>query len=102
MAINVYYLMSRFIKLLLHGHFEVVGIVFLGILGFSGMGLYVAGIAYLVFRKNKEATHLLALTTPESRQTETGQQGTGSMYHLEREDIMSMQLPQKRSTEDID
>ncbi|TQD95609.1 hypothetical protein C1H46_018757 [Malus baccata] len=102
MAINVYYLMSRFIKLLLHNHFKVVGIVFLGMLGFSGMGLYLAGIAYLVFRKNKEATHLLALTTPESRQTETGQQGTGSMYHLEREDIMSMQLPQKRSTEDID
>lgn len=102
MAINVYYLMSRFIKLLLHSHFKVVGIVFLGILGFSGMGLYLAGIAYLVFRKNKEATHLLALTTPESRQTETGQQGPGSMYHLEREDIMSMQLPQKRSTEDID
>nr|QJW82749.1 natural resistance-associated macrophage protein 1 [Malus hupehensis var. mengshanensis] len=102
MAINVYYLMSRFIKLLLHNHFKVVGIVFLGMLGFSGMGLYLAGIAYLVFRKNKEATHLLALTTPESRQTETGQQGTGSMYHLEREDIMSMQLPQKRSTENID
>ncbi|BBG99195.1 NRAMP metal ion transporter 6 [Prunus dulcis] len=76
MAINVYYLIS--------------------------MGLYLAGIAYLVFRKNKEATHLLALTTPESRQLANEQQGNASMYCLAREDIVSMQLPQRRSTEDFD
>ncbi|ONI16428.1 hypothetical protein PRUPE_3G097800 [Prunus persica] len=102
MAINVYYLISRFIKLLLHSHFKVLAVVFLGILGFSGMGLYLAGIAYLVFRKNKEATHLLALTTPESRQLANEQQGNASMYCLAREDIVSMQLPQRRSTEDFD
>ncbi|CAL9010863.1 unnamed protein product [Prunus brigantina] len=102
MAINVYYLISGFIKLLLHSHFKVLAVVFLGILGFSGMGLYLAGIAYLVFRKNKEATHLLALTTPESRQLANEQQGNASMYSLAREDIVSMQLPQRRSTEDFD
>ncbi|XP_021821838.1 metal transporter Nramp6-like isoform X1 [Prunus avium] len=102
MAINVYYLISGFIKLLLHSHFKVLAVVFLGILGFSGMGLYLAGIAYLVFRKNKEATHLLALTTPESRQLAIEQQGNASMYCLAREDIVSMQLPQRRSTEDLD
>ncbi|XP_008228792.1 PREDICTED: metal transporter Nramp6-like [Prunus mume] len=102
MAINVYYLISGFIKLLLHSHFKVLAVVFLGILGFSGMGLYLAGIAYLVFRKNKEATHLLALTTPESRQLANEQQGNASMYCLAREDIVSMQLPQRRSTEDFD
>ncbi|XP_024185384.1 metal transporter Nramp6 isoform X2 [Rosa chinensis] len=97
MAINVYYLMSGFIKILLHSHFELVGVVFLGILGFSGMTLYLAGIVYLVFRKNKEAPHLLALTTPESREMANAQLGC-----LAREDIVSMQLPQRRSTEDID
>lgn len=102
MAINVYYLINGFIKLLLHSHFKVLAVVFLGILGFSGMGLYLAGIAYLVFRKNKEATHLLALTTPESRQLANEQQGNASMYCLAREDIVSMQLPQRRSTEDFD
>lgn len=102
MAINVYYLISGFIKLLLHSHFKVLAVVFLGILGFSGMGLYLAGITYLVFRKNKEATHLLALTTPESRQLANEQQGNASMYSLAREDIVSMQLPQRRSTEDFD
>ncbi|KAM5578560.1 metal transporter Nramp6 [Rosa sericea] len=97
MAINIYYLMSGFIKILLHSHFELVGVVFLGILGFSGMTLYLAGIVYLVFRKNKEAPHLLALTTPESREMANAQLGC-----LAREDIGSMQLPQRRSTEDID
>ncbi|XP_062007988.1 metal transporter Nramp1-like [Rosa rugosa] len=97
MAINIYYLMSGFIKILLHSHFELVGVVFLGILGFSGMTLYLAGIVYLVFRKNKEAPHLLALTTPESREMANAQLGC-----LTREDIVSMQLPQRRSTEDID
>ncbi|KAL6134235.1 hypothetical protein ACLB2K_066467 [Fragaria x ananassa] len=96
MAINIYYLMSGFIKILLHGHFEPVGIVFLGILVFSGMTLYLAGIAYLVFRKNKEAPHLLALTTPESREMANAQPGC-----LPRDDILSMQLPQRRSTEDL-
>lgn len=97
MAINIYYLMSGFIKILLHTHFKLVGVVFLGILGFSGMTLYLAGIAYLVFRKNNETPHLLALTTPESRETENEQPGC-----LAREDIVSMQLPKRRSTEDID
>ncbi|KAL5576120.1 hypothetical protein UlMin_017819 [Ulmus minor] len=101
MAINIYYLMTGFIKLLLHNHLPLVAVVFVGILGFSGMAAYLAGIAYLVFRKNKKATHLLSLTTPESRQMADEQSGA-SMYCLPREDIVSMQLPQRRSVEDVD
>ncbi|EXB50420.1 Metal transporter Nramp6 [Morus notabilis] len=100
MAINIYYLMTGFIKLLLH--LQIVAAVFLGIFGFSGMAVYLAGIAYLVFRKNKEATHLLAFTMPESRQMTANEQSNASMYCLPREDIVSMQLPQRRSTVDVD
>lgn len=98
MAINIYYLATGFINILLHGHLKVVEVVFLGIFGFSAMALYLAAIAYLVFRKNKEATHLLALTTPESRQMANESADT-LMHNLPREDIVSMQLPQIRSTE---
>lgn len=104
MAINIEYLVTKFIHFLLHGHLKLVAVVFLGIVGFSGIAVYLAGIAYLVFRKNKEATHLLALTTPECRQMAAEhEQGNASMYSLPREDIVSMQLPQKRSTgDDVD
>ncbi|KAF2321491.1 hypothetical protein GH714_000094 [Hevea brasiliensis] len=99
-SINIYYLATGFIKILLNGHLEVVAVVFLGIFGFSAMAVYLAAIAYLVFRKNKEATHLLALTTPESRQMANESCDT-SMHCLPREDIVSMQLPQRRSTEEV-
>lgn len=101
MAINIYYLITAFIKLLLHSHLQTVAAVFLGIFGFSGMAVYLAGIAYLVFRKNKEATHLLAFTTPESRQMAANEQNNASMLCLPREDIVSMQLPKRRSNEDV-
>ncbi|KAK7325294.1 hypothetical protein VNO77_29454 [Canavalia gladiata] len=101
MTINIYYLITRFIKLLLRGHIKIVAKVFLGILGFSGMAVYLAGITYLVLRKNKEATHLLALTAPENQQM-ANEQGNGSIYCLPREDIVSMQLPQRSSPADLD
>ncbi|KAL2332521.1 hypothetical protein Fmac_020102 [Flemingia macrophylla] len=101
MAINIYYLITGFIKLLIHSHLKVVVKVFLGILGFSGMAIYLAGITYLVLRKNTEATHLLALTAPENQQM-TNEQGNGSIYSLPREDIVSMQLPQRSSPADLD
>ncbi|XP_004486618.1 metal transporter Nramp1 isoform X2 [Cicer arietinum] len=101
MVINIYYLMTGFIKLLLHSDIEMVAKVFLGILGFSGMALYLAGIGYLVLRKNKEGAHLLALTAPESQQM-ANQQVNGSIYSLPREDIVNMQLPQRSSPADLD
>ncbi|KDP41977.1 hypothetical protein JCGZ_26995 [Jatropha curcas] len=100
MSINVYFLATGFIKLLLHGHLKVVAAVFLGIFGFSAMALYLAAIAYLIFRKNKGATPLLALTTPEAREMAIGC-GDTSVHDLPREDIVNMQLPQTRSTEDV-
>lgn len=95
MAINIYYLLTSFIKLLLHSRHLIVAKVFLGILGVLGMAVCMAGIAYLVFHKNnKGATHLLALNnTPQGQEMES-EQGNGLIYSLPREDIVSMQLPQ--------
>ncbi|KAL2617708.1 hypothetical protein AAZV13_08G202700 [Glycine max] len=102
MGINIYYLLTSFVKLLLHVHLKIVTKVFLGILGFSGVTLYMGGIAYLVFRKNKKTTHFLAFRTSEEQQV-ANEQGDISMYNLPREDIVSMQLPQNsRSPTDID
>ncbi|XP_031273561.1 metal transporter Nramp6-like [Pistacia vera] len=98
MSINIYYLVTSFIKFLFHGPLKLVEAIFLGIFGFSAIAVYLAGVAYLVFRKNKEATHLLALTTDESRHTSNGS-GNASMYTLPREDIACMQLPQRRGTD---
>ncbi|KAF2321492.1 hypothetical protein GH714_000111 [Hevea brasiliensis] len=46
-------------------------------------------------------THLLALTAPESQQMANESRDT-SMHNLPREDIVNMQLPQRRSTEEVD
>ncbi|XP_048140443.1 metal transporter Nramp6-like isoform X2 [Rhodamnia argentea] len=100
MGINIYYLVTGFIKLLLNSHLKLGAKVFCGILGFSGIAVYLAGILYLVIRKNKEASHILALTSAESRQSDNGQ-GDASMHGLPREDIVSMQLPQ-RTPADLD
>ncbi|XP_074325080.1 metal transporter Nramp1-like [Apium graveolens] len=101
MGINIYFLVDMLISGLVHSPLKIVAKVFCGILGFSGMLLYLAGIAYLILRKNKEASHLLALTTPESRQM-TNEAGNASVYSLPREDIVSMQLPQRTTTTDIE
>nr|QCQ78393.1 nramp [Citrus junos] len=95
MIINVYYLATSFIKFLFHGNLKLVEVVFLGIFGFSAMAVYLAGVAYLVLRKNKEASHLLALTTHENQHS-TNESGNASLYSLPREDIASMQLPSRR------
>ncbi|XP_022723909.1 metal transporter Nramp1 isoform X2 [Durio zibethinus] len=101
MGINIYYLVTSFIHLLLHSHWKLVAVVFLEIFGFSGVAIYLAAIAYLVFRPTKESTQLLALTTPESRQMVNDSSST-SVCRVPREDIVSMQLPQRSPTEDID
>ena len=66
------------------------------------MAVYLAGIAYLVLRKNKKATNLLALTAPESQQISNEQGNNVPIYCLPREDIVSMQLPQRSSPVDLD
>ncbi|CAI0420772.1 unnamed protein product [Linum tenue] len=97
MAINLYYLVTGFIDILFHGHLKLAASIPLGIVGFAGMGLYLAAIGYLVFRKNKESSHLLALTTPEAQGTSNGA-GDGSVDNLPREDIVRMQLPERRDS----
>ncbi|GAB4850591.1 Metal transporter Nramp6 [Ancistrocladus abbreviatus] len=101
MGINIYFLSSSFIKLLLHSHLKLASAILFGIFGFSGMLVYLAGIAYLVFRKNKETTPLLVLTAPEIERTTNGS-ATRTDLSLPREDIVSMQLPQRRADVDVD
>ncbi|KAF3587828.1 hypothetical protein F2Q69_00026823 [Brassica cretica] len=79
MGINIYYLVSSFIKLILHGHMKLVAVVFLGILGFSGIVIYLAAIGYLVLRKNRESsTHCLPSSNSQTAET------------LPREDTVNM------------
>ncbi|XP_056864150.1 metal transporter Nramp6 [Raphanus sativus] len=77
MGINIYYLVSSFIKLILHGHMKLVAIVFLGIIGFSAIAIYLAAIGYLVLRKNIESS---TLASNNSQTADT----------LPREDIVNM------------
>ncbi|KAJ4977109.1 hypothetical protein NE237_002215 [Protea cynaroides] len=94
MAINIYFLATSFIKLLLHSGLKVVVVVFAGIFGFSGMLVYLAGIAYLVIRKNKEVTPLLPLDEPQMEQR-FNNLNNGSLCSPPRDDIVRMQLPQR-------
>ncbi|KAL3617711.1 Metal transporter nramp1 [Castilleja foliolosa] len=93
MGINIYYLVEKLVTSLRHSHMKVVGIVFCGLLGFSAMLIYLASIGYLVFRKNREGSHLIALTASENPANNVGN-------NLPREDIANMQLPQNRTSDD--
>ncbi|CAA2988723.1 metal transporter Nramp6-like [Olea europaea subsp. europaea] len=100
-GINVYYLAEKLIMSLRDNHLKLVGTMFCGILGLAGMLVYLASIAYLVIRKNKEGTHLLALTASESPGT-ANVSGDSAVYCLPREDIVNMQLPQRSIVSDLD
>nr|GMC71574.1 metal transporter Nramp6-like [Ipomoea batatas] len=93
MGINIYYLAEKLVTSLKNSDLKMVGKVFCGILGFTGLLVYLGSIAYLVIRENKERTHLLALTAVDGS-------SNGNEPSLPREDIRSMQLPEKRSTSD--
>lgn len=98
MGINIYYLGEKLVTSLIHGHLKTIGAVFCGILGFSGMLIYLAAIAYLILRKNRKGTILLPLTGPETLQMANSAPAPA----LPRDDILDMQLPKDRSTPDID
>ncbi|KAJ8774025.1 hypothetical protein K2173_009456 [Erythroxylum novogranatense] len=98
MSINLYYLASGFIKILLHSHLKLVASIFLGIFGFSGMAVYLTAIAYLVFRRNTESTSLVPLAT-ESRQA--NESGDAQLECLPRPDIVSMQLPRRVGNDEL-
>lgn len=97
MGINIYYLGEKLVTSLRASHIGTVGVVFCGILGFSGMLIYLAGIVYLVFRKNTEGSFLLPLREPENLQM-ASESASASVPNLPREDIADMQLPQGRTT----
>ena len=90
MGINIYYIISSFTKLLIHSHMKLALVIFCGILGFSGIAIYLASIAYLVFRKNRKASPLLASTNSQTVET------------LPRQDIVDMQLHGKAAASDLD
>ncbi|KAL7114314.1 hypothetical protein ACP275_04G112800 [Erythranthe tilingii] len=96
MAINIYYLAETLVTSLRESHLKIVGIVFLGFLGVLAMLIYLASIAYLVIRKNKDGSHLIALTASDNRDVVNGHGGET----LPREDIVNMQLPQTRNNND--
>ena len=102
MAINTYYIISGFIKLLLKSGLPTVSKVFAGIFGFAGMSIYLAAILYLVIRKNRKAIQTLLPCDAELGETRNNSEANNSIYNLPREDIVSMQLPQSRSTLDLD
>ncbi|KAL2927284.1 Metal transporter Nramp1 [Bienertia sinuspersici] len=88
MVINIYFIASSFIKLLIHSKLKLVAAIFSGIFGFLGLLIYLAAIAYLIIRKNKESTQLQGLTMCDDQQ-------------IHREDIVNMQLPQTRTNVDV-
>lgn len=102
MAINIYFLATSLVKQLLRlrNGSGITATVFLGSLGFSGMLVYLAGIIYLVVRKNREVIPLLLSEEPElgQRSNNCNVESNRSIYSLPREDIVSMQLPQERTT----
>ncbi|RLM54850.1 metal transporter Nramp3 isoform X2 [Panicum miliaceum] len=102
--INTYFLITSFVKLLLHSGLSTVSQVFSGIFGFLGMLIYIAAFLYLVFRKNRKSTQPLLDSDPELSVADgsTGAGAEGSLGHLPREDISSMQLPQQRAATDLD
>jgi len=102
-VINTYFLITSFVKLLLHSRLSTVSQVFSGIFGFLGMLIYIAAILYLVFQ-NRKSTQPLLESDPELSVVDrsTGAGAEGSLGHLPREDISSMQLPQQRSATDLD
>merc|ERR1711915_101692 len=54
MVINIYFLATSFVNLLIHNHLPKAGVAFIGILGFSGMIAYLGGVLYLALRKDKQ------------------------------------------------
>nr|WNH25159.1 natural resistance-associated macrophage protein 1 [Fagopyrum tataricum] len=97
MIINIFFITSSFIKLLIHNNLKTEMKVFSGILGFSGMLVYLAAIGYLIIRKNKEHSHLLSLT-----RSDNSHQVNEEPDSLPRDDITSMQLPRMRANADVD
>ncbi|XP_068654684.1 metal transporter Nramp6-like [Aristolochia californica] len=100
MGINIYYIVTSFMKLLLHSGLRTVVAVFSGIFGCSGLLIYMAGILYLVVRKNKEITPLLAMEQAEIGQKCNNSDDQTVIHH--REDIVSMQLPPERPAADLE
>lgn len=96
MAINIYFLISSFLDILLHGGMKIIVSVFTGIIGFSAMLIYISGIGYLVFRKSTKIIQpLLSEDSEFGRRTERCDDDD---TNLPRQDIVNLQLPKRSSS----
>lgn len=106
MIINTYYLASSFTKLLIHSGLNTVTKVFAGIFGFLGLLIYIVAVLYLTFRKNHKSMQPLLQQSTDAELASVGSSDlpaeatNGTLYHLPREDITSMQLPDRRPDRD--
>lgn len=57
-GINIYYFVNVFVKWLVHNSLPKVASVFIAILVFALMALYIVGILYLTFRREKKVTYV--------------------------------------------
>lgn len=106
MIINTYYLTSSFTKLLIHSGLNTVSKVFAGIFGFLGLLIYVVAVLYLAFRKNRKSMKTLLQQSSDAELASVGNSDlpaeatNDTLYHLPREDITSMQLPNRTPDKD--
>jgi natural resistance-associated macrophage protein 2 len=106
MIINTYFLISSFTKLLIHSEQNTVTKVFAGIFGFLGLLIYVVAVLYLTLRKNRKSMQPLLQQSTDAELASVGnpdlpaEAANGTLYHLPREDITSMQLPDGRPDRD--
>lgn len=78
-GINIYYLGFGFVKWLIHNSLPKIGLIFIAILVFPFIGLYIALILYLTFRREKKVTYVAPggsslpspLSTPITHQSES-------------------------------
>ncbi|KAG0451574.1 hypothetical protein HPP92_026345 [Vanilla planifolia] len=93
MAINIYYIITGFIKLLIRSRINITLKAIAGLAGFSGILVYLSAIIYLALRKNRKSTQPLLSLDSELEQR---------CGDSRRDDIARMQLPQSRTALDLD
>ncbi|KMZ63767.1 Manganese transport protein mntH [Zostera marina] len=96
MAINIYFLISSFLDILLHSGMKIAVAVITGIIGFSAMLIYISGIGYLVFRKNTKI--IQPLLSEDSEFGRRPERCDEDETNLPRQDIVNLQLPKRSSS----
>jgi len=97
-SINVYYLSTAFVKWIIHSSLPKVANVFIGVIVFPLMGIYIASVIYLTFRKDTVETFIETKNdTVMQNQVEKGivDNGQLELSHVPyREDLADIPLPE--------